>query len=236
MPISIERERIAPCHALQHAPRAGVGPPHAFPHPSAPGAWQYKRRGIIGANSPRNPLDMRRAGGHNCARSKRPTMQDESKKPETPQQHLERMRRWRQEEKSAREAGKLLPPDQWPETIHIPRSSIRASAQQAEPNQHKHPAKDFLRATRAERAARAETVRAMIYTPPPDTGKAGPEAQDNEQERKPPPYEHPAAAFYRETRAERARLSGTAPEMIFMPGLSPESYEREKRKSPPPQD
>lgn len=36
-----------------------------------------------------------------------------------------------------------------------------------EPNQHKHPAEDFLRATRAERAARAETVRAMIYTPPP---------------------------------------------------------------------
>lgn len=36
-----------------------------------------------------------------------------------------------------------------------------------EPSQNKHPAADFLRATRAERAARAETVRAMIYTPPP---------------------------------------------------------------------
>ena len=49
MPISIERERIAPCHTLQHAPRAGVGPPDAFPHPSAPGVMQYKRWGIIGA-------------------------------------------------------------------------------------------------------------------------------------------------------------------------------------------
>lgn len=148
-------------------------------------------------------------------------MQDESKKPETPQQHLERMRRWRQEEKLAREAGKLLPPDQWPETIHIPRSSIRASAQQAEPNQHKHPAEDFLRATRAERAARAETVRAMIYTPPPDTGKAGPEAQDNEQERKPPPYEHPAAAFYREHAAEMARRRPFLPKMISVPDPHP---------------
>ena len=48
MPISIERERIAMRHTLQHAPRAGVGPPYAFSHPSTPGAWQYKRRGIIG--------------------------------------------------------------------------------------------------------------------------------------------------------------------------------------------
>ena len=115
-----------------------------------------------------------------------PPKPDEAKQPgsETPQQHLERMRRWREEEKSAREAGKLLPPDQWPETTHIPRSSIRASAQHAEQNQH----------------------------------------------------DQPSAAFYRETRAERAKLSGTAPEMIFMPGLPPESYEREKRKSPPLQD
>lgn len=56
MPISIERELIAPCHALQHAPRAGVGPPYAFSHPSAPGAWQYKRRGIIGATPRAAPM------------------------------------------------------------------------------------------------------------------------------------------------------------------------------------
>lgn len=77
-------------------------------------------------------------------------MQDKSKKPEppkpdgakqsgseTPQQHLERMRRWREEEKLARKAGKLLPPEQWPETTYISRSLIRASAQQAEQNQRR---------------------------------------------------------------------------------------------------
>lgn len=62
------------------------------------------------------------------------------------------------------------------------------NSKKPEPSQHKHPAEDFLRATKAERAVRAEKVRAMmIYPPPPDTGKARMAAQDNEQERNPPP-------------------------------------------------
>ena len=96
---------------------------------------------------------------------------------------------------------------------------------------------EFYRETRAGRdliAARRrlrDSMRQKQGEPPtPD------EKPKDDPQSKPPPYEHPAAAFYRETRAERAGLSGTAPEMIFMPGLSPESYEREKRKSPPPQD
>ena len=96
---------------------------------------------------------------------------------------------------------------------------------------------EFYRETRAGRdliAARRRLRDSMKQKqggpPTPD------EKPKDEPQSKPPSHEHPAAAFYRETRAERAGLSGTAPEMIFMPGLSPESYEREKRKSPPPQD
>ena len=98
-----------------------------------------------------------------------PPKPDGAKQPgsETPQQHLERMRRWREEEKSAREAGKLLPPDQWPETTHIPRSSIRASAQQAEQNQHDHPAAAFLREHAAEMARRRPFLPKMISVPDP---------------------------------------------------------------------
>lgn len=94
---------------------------------------------------------------------------------------------------------------------------------------------EFYQETRAGRdliAARRRLQDSMRQKqgglPTPD------EKPKDEPQSKPPSHEHPAAAFYRETRAERAGLSGTAPEMIFMPGLSPESYEREKRKSPPP--
>ena len=96
---------------------------------------------------------------------------------------------------------------------------------------------EFYRETRAGRDVIAARRRLRDSMKQKQGGPPTPdEKPKDEPQSKPPSHEHPAAAFYRETRAERAGLSGTAPEMIFMPGLSPESYEREKRKSPPPQD
>ncbi|OQC54709.1 MAG: hypothetical protein BWX54_02158 [Verrucomicrobia bacterium ADurb.Bin018] len=54
-----------------------------------------------------------------------------------------------------------------------------------------------------------------------DESKPTKEPKDEPQSKPPPPYEHPAAAFYREHAAEMARRRPFLPKMISVPDPHP---------------
>lgn len=136
---------------------------------------------------------------------------------ETPQQHLERMRRWRQEEKLAREAGKLFPPGEWPETTYIPRSSINALVQnQPKPSPPSSPESKRLYGPLSDKARENLLQQVRIGIKSGEWRHISQDHTPTPTQIPPPEHkEHPAAAFYRETRAARALISEKVGAMIY---------------------